>query len=49
MKITGECPKARRRHSTVLLGSCLLIFGGFNGDYFNDLHYISLFELKHKL
>lgn len=43
MKITGECPKARRRHSAVLLGSCMVVFGGFNGEYFNDLHYINVF------
>lgn len=24
------------------MGSSLLVFGGFNGEYFNDLHYITL-------
>jgi N-acetylneuraminic acid mutarotase len=31
LKIQGEAPKARRRHSSCFLGSSLLIFGGFNG------------------
>lgn len=26
----------------------MLIFGGFNGQYFNDLHYISVHESKPK-
>ncbi len=49
LKITQEIPKARRRHSAVFLGSCMIIFGGFNGDYFNDMHYINLLELKRNL
>ena len=27
----------------------MVIFGGFNGEYFNDLHYINLFEVKKKM
>lgn len=26
-----EPPRARRRHSSVFVGSCMIIFGGFNG------------------
>lgn len=26
-----EAPKARRRHSSVFVGSCMIVFGGFNG------------------
>jgi len=26
----------------------MLVFGGFNGQYFNDLHYISVHESKPK-
>ena len=47
-KISGELPKARRRHSACFLGSSMLIFGGFNGDYFNDLHYINITSPKRK-
>jgi hypothetical protein len=31
LKIAGEVPKARRRHSACFIGSCMIIFGGFNG------------------
>lgn len=24
----------------------MVVFGGFNGEYFNDLNYINVFELK---
>ena len=49
LKISSELPKARRRHSACFVGSCMLIFGGFNGEYYNDLYYINVFELKSKL
>lgn len=42
-------PKARRRHSAVFVGSNMIVFGGFNGEYFNDLHYINVFEVKKKV
>ena len=44
----GEHPKPRRRHCAGFVGSCMIIFGGFNGEYFNDLHYINVFELTLK-
>lgn len=31
LKVYGEIPKARRRHSACFLGSNMLVFGGFNG------------------
>ena len=31
LKVCGEAPKPRRRHSACFLGSSMLIFGGFNG------------------
>lgn len=43
LKVMGELPRARRRHSSNFIGSCLIVFGGFNGEYFNDLHYINTF------
>lgn len=27
----------------------MIIFGGFNGEYYNDLYYINVFELKSRL
>ena len=35
-------PKARRRACINFIGNCLLMFGGFNTDYFNDLHFINV-------
>lgn len=43
-----ELPKPRRRHSACFVGSCMIAFGGFNGEYFNDLQYINVFELNAK-
>jgi hypothetical protein len=37
-----DAPIPRRRHCAAFMGSSLLVFGGFNGEYFNDLHYITL-------
>lgn len=31
-------PKPRRRHSSVFIASSLLMFGGFDGTFYNDLH-----------
>lgn len=49
LKISAELPKARRRHSACFIGSCMIIFGGFNGEYYNDLNYINVFQLKSRL
>ena len=38
-------PCARRRHSANFIGNSLVIFGGFNTLYFNDLHSIEIFSL----
>ena len=43
-----DYPKPRRRHCASFVGSCMVVFGGFNGEYFNDLHYINVFELINK-
>lgn len=43
LKVTSEStPKPRRRSSLNFIGNCLLMFGGFNSDYYNDLHYINV-------
>lgn len=36
--------KARRRHATVMCGNSLLAFGGYNGKYLNDFHYLTIKE-----
>lgn len=39
---SDSLPKPRRRPSTCFVGSCLLMFGGFNSEYYNDLHFINI-------
>ena len=46
---TSEAPKPRRRHCGCFVGSNLMVFGGFNGEYFNDLFYINVFEVKSRM
>lgn len=40
-------PKARRRHATALVGHSLLVFGGYNGKYLRDCHYLNIPQLAH--
>jgi hypothetical protein len=35
--VTGPLPKPRRRHSAVFVSGSLILFGGFDGNFFNDL------------
>ena len=42
MKNLKSAPTPRRRHCATFVGSSLVVFGGFNGEYFNDLHYINI-------
>lgn len=35
-------PKPRRRACINFIGNCLIMFGGFNSQYFNDLHFINV-------
>ena len=35
-------PKPRRRHASLMVGSSLLCFGGYNGKYLNDFYFITL-------
>jgi N-acetylneuraminic acid mutarotase len=35
-------PKPRRRHSCILISNCLVMFGGFDGEFFNDLNVLNL-------
>jgi hypothetical protein len=41
----NDRPFARRKHCANFMGNSLLVFGGFNGQYFNDLHSIEVFSL----
>jgi len=42
VKTFGKVPNPRRRHATVMLGDCLLVFGGYNDLYYNDFSFIKL-------
>lgn len=42
-------PKPRRRSCLNAIGNCLVMFGGFNSDYYNDLHYINVTGVAQKL
>jgi N-acetylneuraminic acid mutarotase len=48
LKTSQDAPAARRRHCSGFIGSSMLVFGGFNGQYFQDLHYISVHEARPK-
>ena len=42
IKTFGKIPCPRRRHATIMLGDCLLVFGGYNDQYYNDFSFIKL-------
>lgn len=49
MKVaTDSVPKPRRRSCLNFIGNCLVMFGGFNSDYYNDLHYVNVAEIHPK-
>jgi N-acetylneuraminic acid mutarotase len=35
-------PKPRRKHASAMIGNSLLVFGGYDGKYLKDFHYIRL-------
>lgn len=45
---TGKNPQARRRHAGGFIGSCLVVFGGFDGNYKDDFFYINLYKSKNQ-
>mmetsp|Transcript_27060 Transcript_27060/g.36164 ORF Transcript_27060/g.36164 Transcript_27060/m.36164 type:complete len:155 (+) Transcript_27060:539-1003(+) len=38
LEIGYPLPKPRRRHSAIFVASTIVMFGGFDGDFFNDMH-----------
>jgi hypothetical protein len=46
---TSQSPAARRRHGGGFIGSSLVLFGGFDGNYYDDLFYINLHKSKAKV
>ena len=43
---SGRIPVPRRRHSAVFISSSLVMFGGFDGNFYNDLHALHLNDLR---
>lgn len=41
-------PKPRRRSSLSFIGNCMIMFGGFNSDYYNDLFYVNVAQNQPK-
>jgi len=39
---SGRIPIPRRRHSAVFISSSLVMFGGFDGNFYNDLYALHL-------
>ena len=42
MPESTSTPKPRRRHTASMVGSCMFVFGGFDGNFFEDLHFVNL-------
>ena len=42
----NRVPKPRRRHSAAFISSSLVMFGGFDGEFFNDMHALHLNEQR---
>ena len=42
----GMLPCARRRQMMVIVGATIIMVGGFNGNYLNDMHLVNVFHLK---
>ncbi len=38
LDIVGPLPKARRRHSALFISGSLVMFGGFDGNFYDDLN-----------
>jgi hypothetical protein len=44
--LTESKPKARRRHSAIFVSGSLIMFGGFDGTFYNDLHILDFHTPK---
>ncbi len=46
VQLRQRIPKPRRRASAVFISSSLILFGGFDGEFFNDLYALHTNELS---
>ena len=42
VEVGHPLPKPRRRHSTIFVSNCLVMFGGFDGEFYNDLNVMDM-------
>lgn len=42
IKIDLASPHPRRRGAATCIGSTIVFFGGFDGVYYNDIHYLNI-------
>jgi hypothetical protein len=42
----SQLPKPRRRHSAIFISGTLVMFGGFDGNFYNDLHILDFQNWK---
>ena len=46
LEVSGPLPKPRRRHSAVFVSGALVLFGGFDGSFYNDLQILDFQSAK---
>ncbi len=49
IEVQGYKPQPRRRHSAVFISSALVVFGGFDGQFYNDLHIVDFLHAKKQM
>ena len=48
IEIAEPKPQPRRRHSAIFVSGCLIMFGGFDGGFYNDLNILDLSTSKNQ-
>jgi N-acetylneuraminic acid mutarotase len=49
LEVGHPLPKPRRRHSCIFISNCLVMFGGFDGEFYNDLNVMDISQMGSKL
>jgi N-acetylneuraminic acid mutarotase len=42
IEVGHQIPSPRRRHSCIFVSNCLVMFGGFDGEFFNDINIMDM-------
>jgi hypothetical protein len=48
LEVAHPLPKPRRRHSCIFVSKCLVMFGGFDGEFYNDLNLMDMSKSQTK-